>query len=224
MNEFAVMKRVSTFGRSMPSALPGNSGATMPGDQLMPMYELGELHALGSASTLSSKASLKSHRTNNLNVVEVEGTPRRANDVSLGECQAAGLHPVSSSPYSSPGVLNQQSLTLLSSGNGNSNSDPLLCVSTLSSMAGVRQHRLVNGLSVTADGEAAQRCTNDVSPGECPTAGRVHTPSSFYRSPTLNLSSNSSSSSSDIGVSRPVIPCDLDVEFYVRRIISLIFV
>ncbi|XP_025157581.1 E3 ubiquitin-protein ligase TRIM37 isoform X2 [Harpegnathos saltator] len=78
-----------------------------------------------------------------------------------------------------------------------SNSDPLLCASALSSMASIKQHRL-NSLSV-ADNESAQRCTNDVSPGECQAAGGVHSPSSFYLSPTTNLSSNSSSSSSDSG-------------------------
>ncbi|EFN83733.1 uncharacterized protein LOC105183913 isoform X1 [Harpegnathos saltator] len=190
----------SGMSRSIPSMLPGNSGTTLPGDQLTPMYELGEIsgiHPLGSTLTLSSKASLKSHRANNLNVVEVESPSRRANDVSLGECQVTGIHPISSSSYSSPSVLNQQPLALLTNNNGSSNSDPLLCASALSSMASIKQHRL-NSLSV-ADNESAQRCTNDVSPGECQAAGGVHSPSSFYLSPTTNLSSNSSSSSSDSG-------------------------
>lgn len=178
--------------------LPGNS--INSGDHLISMYDLGELssiHSLGSTSTLPSKTSLKSHRANNLNIVEVEGASRRANDVSLGECQAAGIHPVPLSPYSSPSVLNQQ--PLLSNNNGNSNSDPLLCAST-SSMANVKQYRLVNDLSVM-DGEASQRCANDVSPGECQIASTVHSTSSFFLSPVINLSSNSSSSSSDSGVS-----------------------
>lgn len=207
--KFAIVKCISASGRSVPNVLSGNSGssgATMPGDQFMSMYELGELssmHPLGSTSTLSSKVSLKSHHANNLNVVEVEGAPRRSNDVSLGECQTAGLHPIPSSPYSSPSVLAQQPLSLLSNNNGSSNSDPLLCVSTLSSMASVQQvserHRLANSMSVT-DGEAAQRCTNDVSPGECSSAVRVRTSSTFYLSPTLNISSNSSSSDSGVSI------------------------
>ncbi|XP_012225328.1 serine-rich adhesin for platelets-like isoform X2 [Linepithema humile] len=177
--------------RLISSALSGNS-ATMPGDQLMPMCELGEIsgiHSLSSASTLSSKTSLKAHRaSNNLNVVEADNTssPRRANNISLGECQAAGIHlNPSSSPYSSPSIFGQQPLNLLSK---NSASDPLLSVSALSSMTG-NTHR-VN----IVEGDVAQRCTNNVSPGECQ-AGDVHSSSSFYLSPTLNLSSSSSSSS-----------------------------
>lgn len=173
----------------------------MPSDQLIPMCDLGELsgmHSLSSTSTLSSKTP-KAHRpSSNLNVIEPESTssPRRANDMSLGECQAAGIHLVSStSPYSSPNVLSQQPLNLLSN---NSASDPLLSASALSSMTS-NAHR-VNGPSV-AESEAAQRCANNASPGECQAVNAgVHSPSSFYLSPTLNLSS-SSSSSSDSGVS-----------------------
>ncbi|XP_032687906.1 uncharacterized protein LOC116852037 isoform X2 [Odontomachus brunneus] len=184
-----------TSTRSTPTMLPGNS--INSSDHLISMYDLGEIsniRSLGSTTTLPSKTSLKSHRANNLNIVEVEGTPRRTNDVSLGECQAAGIHPVPSSPYSSPSVLNQQPLTLLSNNNGGNNSDPLLCASTSSSMAGVKQYRLVNDLSVT-DGEASQRCANDVSPGECQVAGNVHSTPSFLFSPVIHLSSSSSSSS-----------------------------
>lgn len=179
--------------RSMPGTLANSSGM-MSGDQLMPMCELGELssmHALGSTSAMS-KMSLKSHRaSNNLNVVEIDNTSllRRANDISLGECSAAGLHLASSSPYS-PNV--QPSLNLMTN---NSASDPLLSTSALSSITG-NTHRV----NVT-ESEAAQRC-NDTSPGECQvaTGDGVHSPSPFYLSPTLNLSS-SSSSSSESGVS-----------------------
>lgn len=170
------------------------------------MCELGELssiHTLSSTSTLSSKmplkTPLKTHRTNNnLNVIEAESisSPRRGNDMSFGECQATGIHLApSSSPYSSPNVLGQQSLNLLSK---NSASDPLLSTSTLSSMTS-NAHR-VNGSNV-AEGEAAQHCANDASPGECQAANTgVHSPSSFYLSPTLNLSSSSSSSDSGVSI------------------------
>ncbi|XP_011702182.1 PREDICTED: uncharacterized protein LOC105458510 [Wasmannia auropunctata] len=187
--------------RSIPSTLPSNGNSTIPSDQLMPMCELSELtgmHTLSSTSILSSKTPLKAHRPNsNLNVIETEGTssPRRANDMSLRDCQAAGIHLASSSsPYSSPNVLGHQSLNLLSN---NSASDPLLSSSVLTSMTS-NAHR-VNGSNVV-ESEAAQRCTNDASPGECQTANTgVHSPS-FYLSPTgLNLSSSSSSSSSDSG-------------------------
>lgn len=169
---------------------------------MMPICDLGELssmHTLNATSTLSSKTPLKTHRANsNLNVIEAESisSPRRVNDLSLGECQTTGIHLASSSlPYSSPNVLSQQPLKLLSN---NSASDPLLSVSAFSSMTS-NAHR-INGSSVAED-EAAQRCTNNASPGECQAANTgVHSPSSFYLSPTLNLSS-SSSSSSDSGVS-----------------------
>ncbi|XP_018350094.1 PREDICTED: uncharacterized protein LOC108753202 [Trachymyrmex septentrionalis] len=182
--------------RSILNTLPNNNGnSTVPSDQLMPMCELSELssmHTLSSTTTLSSKTSLKTHRAN-LNVIEAENTssPRRANDTSPEECQTTGIHLVSSSPYSSPNVLGHQPLNLLSN---NSASDPLLSTSVLSSMTS-NVHR-VNSSSV-AEGEAAQRCTNDASPGECQaTNNGVHSPSSFYLSP-LNLSSDSSISSSD---------------------------
>jgi len=165
----------------------------------MPMCDLSELsgmHTLASTLTLPSKVPLKTHRANsNLNVIEVENisSPRRANDMSLGECQAVYL--ASSSPYS-PNVLTitQKPLNLSSN---NSASDPLLSTSALPSMTS-NMHR-VNDSNV-AD-EVTQRCANNVSPGECQTANTgVHSSSSFYLSPTLNLSS-SSSSSSDSGVS-----------------------
>jgi len=164
------------------------------------MCELGELsgvHTLSSTSTLSSKTPLKTHRANsNLNVIEAESTssPRRINDMSL---EVTGIHLASSStPYSSPNVLGQQPLNLLSN---NSASDPLLCSGSVLPLMTSNVHR-VNGSSI-AEGEAAQRCANDASPGECQTANTsVHSPSSFYLSPMLNLSS-SSSSSSDSGVS-----------------------
>jgi len=167
------------------------------------MCELGELsgvHILSSTSTLSSKTPLKTHHVNsNPNVIEAESTssPHRINDMSLGECQATGIHLASTStPYSSPNVLNQQPLNLLSN---NSASDPLLCSGSVLPLMTSNVHR-VNGSSI-AEGEAAQRCANDASSGECQTANTsVHSPSSFYLSPMLNLSS-SSSSSSDSGVS-----------------------
>lgn len=192
----------------------------------MPMCELGELsgiHTLSSTSTLSSKmplkTPLKTHRTNNnLNVIEAESisSPRRVNDMSLGECQTTGIHLASSSsPYSSPNVLGQQPLNLLSK---NSASDPLLSTSTLSSMTS-NAHR-VNGSNV-AEGETAQHYANDASSGECQAANTgVHSPSSFYLSPTLNLSS-SSSSSSDSGVSI-VLPFTY-FQFYVFYIYIYIY-
>ncbi|XP_011863279.1 PREDICTED: E3 ubiquitin-protein ligase TRIM37-like [Vollenhovia emeryi] len=183
--------------RSIPTTLPSNIGnSTIPGDQLLSMCDLGELssmHTLGSTSTLSSK-TLKTHRANsNLNIIEAESSssPRRVNDMALGERQAVGIH-LASSPYSSPNVLSQKPLNLLSN---NSASDPLLSASTLSSMTS-SAHR-ANGSNV-AEGVAAQRCANNASPGECQTANTgVRSPSSFYchLSPTLNLSSSSSSSS-----------------------------
>ncbi|XP_012540959.2 uncharacterized protein LOC105839299 [Monomorium pharaonis] len=182
--------------RSIPSTLLNGNSTTS--DQLMPMCELGELtgmHVLSSTSTLP----LKTHRTNsNLNVIEDESTPSpcRANDISLGECQNAGLHLASSSsPYSSPNMLSQP-LNLLS---GNSASDPLLSVSALSSMTSNRDAHRVNGSNVV-ESEIAQRCVNNASPGECQAANTgVHSSSSFYMSPTLHLSSSSSSSSSESG-------------------------
>lgn len=175
----------------------------IPNDQLsmMSMCDLSELsgmHTLSATSTLS-KTPLKTHRANsNLNVIEAENisSPRRANDLSLGEFQTMRIDLASSAlPYSSPNVLSQQPLKLLSN---NSASDPLLSVSAFSSMTS-NSHR-VNGSNV-AEGEAAQRCANNASPGECQAANTgAHSPTSFYLSPTLNLSS-SSSSSSDSGVS-----------------------
>lgn len=167
------------------------------------MYELNELsdmHLLDSTtSTNLSKTLLKTHRaSNNLNIIEAESnsSSRRNNDTSLGECQAKIHLNFSSSPYSSPGdvLTGQQPLNLSFN---NSTSDPLLSTSTLSS---VTDNQRINGLTVT-DGEVAQRCTNDVSPGECReiAAAGTHSPS-FYLSSTLNLSSNSSSSS-ESGVS-----------------------
>ena len=102
--------------------LPGGSnGGAMPGDQLMPMCDLGELsnmRPLGSSSTLSSissKTSLKQHRVNNLSVVEPESPNLHGtNDGSAGDCQATSAHSPCPS-YSSPTVLNQQPLNLLSS-------------------------------------------------------------------------------------------------------------
>lgn len=159
------------------------------------------MHLLDSTTSTLSKTSLKTHRaSNNLNIIEAESSPspRRANDVSLGECQAAKTRlTFSSSPYSSPGdvLTGQQPLNLLFN---NSTSDPLLSMSTLSS---VTDNQRINGCLTVTKSEAAQRCTNDASPGECreTAAARVTSPS-FYLSSTLNLSS-SSSSSSDSGVS-----------------------
>lgn len=192
--------------RSMqPSVIPGNGGSTAnstTGDQLMPICELEELSSSTRSPIIgstSSKTLLKPHRANNPHIVEAESAPpRRVNDVSQGECQAAGILPVTSS-YSSPSILNQQPLSLLSTVINNSSSDPLLCGTPLSSMTSVKQHRVV-GLNVREDETAAQRRANDASPGECREAA-VHSPS-FYLPSTLNLSSNSSSSSSsDNGVS-----------------------
>lgn len=175
----------------------------IPSDQLLPMCELNELsgmHLLGSTTSTLSKTSLKTHRaSNNLNIIETEGSssPHLAsNDVSLGE-KTAKIHLTfpSSSPYSSPGdtLAGQQPLNLLSN---NSTSDPLLPV--LSTVTG---NQRINGCLTVTEGETAQRCTNNTSPGECreAAAAGVHSPS-FYLSSTLNLSS-SSSSSSDSGVS-----------------------
>lgn len=172
----------------------GINGTTMPGE-LMVMCELGELSSTCPLSSTSSKTSLKSHRGNSNG--EVDGITCRVNDITHG--QVARILPTPSS-YSSPNVVNQQSFNLLSTAIGNSNSDPLLCTSALTSMASVKQHRI--GLSIAED-EAAQRCANDASPGEYrEVAGGIHSPSSFYLTSKLNLSSNSSSSSSsDNGVS-----------------------
>ncbi|XP_070150409.1 uro-adherence factor A isoform X2 [Polyergus mexicanus] len=191
--------------RSIPSTFSNNnnSNTIIPSDQLLPMCKLNELssmHLLDSTTSTLSKMSLKTHRaSNNLNIIEAESSPspRRANDVSLGECQAVKTClTFSSSPYSSPGdiLTGQQPLNLSFN---NSTSDPLLSVSTLSS---VTDNQRINGCLTVIKGEAAQHCTNVASPGECrkTTAARVTSPS-FYLSSTLNLSSSSSSSSSDSG-------------------------
>ncbi|KAL6429542.1 hypothetical protein ACFW04_007472 [Cataglyphis niger] len=195
----------ATSLRSIPSTLSNNknSNTITPSDQLLPICELNELssmHFLDSTTSTLSKTSLKTHRaSNNLNIIEAESnlSPRRANDVLLGECQAAKIRlSFSSSSYSSPGdvLANQQPLNLSFN---NSTSDPLLSVSTLSSMT---DNQRINGCSTVTKGEAAQRCTNDASPGECREIAAARVPSpSFYLSSTLNLSSSSSSSSSDSG-------------------------
>ncbi|XP_076387093.1 uncharacterized protein LOC100879152 isoform X4 [Megachile rotundata] len=108
--------------RSVQNVLPGGSNNNaLVGDQLMPMCEIGELsnmRPLGSTSTLSSissKTSLKQHRINNLSVVEAESPNLHStNDGSSGDCPATDAHSPSPS-YSSPTVLNQQPLNLLSS-------------------------------------------------------------------------------------------------------------
>ncbi|XP_029665454.1 uncharacterized protein LOC115236876 isoform X1 [Formica exsecta] len=187
--------------RSIPSTFSSNnnSNTIIPSDQLLSMCELNELssmHLLDSTTSTLLKTSLKTHRaSNNLNIIEAESSPspRRANDVSLGECLAAKTRlTFSSSPYSSPGdvLTGQQPLNLLFN---NSTSDPLLSMSTLSS---VTDNQRINGCLTVTKSEAAQRCTNDASPGECreTAAARVTSPS-FYLSSTLNLSSSSSSSS-----------------------------
>lgn len=160
------------------------------------LNELSGMHLLDSTTSMLSKTLLKTHRaSNNLNIIETESNPssRRVNDTSLGECQTAKIHlNFSSSPYSSPGdVLTAQQPLNLSF----NNSDPLLSASTLSS---VTDNQRINGC--LTEGEAAQRCTNDASPGECREAAAGTQSPSFYLSSTLNLSS-SSSSSSDSGVS-----------------------
>ncbi|XP_043253981.1 E3 ubiquitin-protein ligase TRIM37-like [Colletes gigas] len=105
-----------TSTRSVQNVLPsGNNNATMSGDQLMPMCELGELsniRPLGSSSTLSSissKTSLKQHR-----VKPESPNLHSTNDGLPGDCQTTGAHSPSPS-FSSPTVLNQQPLNLLSS-------------------------------------------------------------------------------------------------------------
>ncbi|XP_076227984.1 uncharacterized protein LOC116434883 isoform X2 [Nomia melanderi] len=101
--------------RSLQNVLSGGSNSgVMAGDQLMPMCQLGNvsnIRPLGSSSTLSSissKTSLKQHR----------GKPESPNlhntNDSSGECQTNSAHSPSPS-YSSPTVLNQQPLNLLSS-------------------------------------------------------------------------------------------------------------
>lgn len=162
------------------------------------LNELSSMHLLDSTTSTLSKTLLKTHRaSNNLNIIETESnsSSRRVNDTSLGECQTTKIHlNFSSSPYSSPGdvLVGQQPLNLSFN---NSTSDPLLSASTLSS---VTDNQRINGC--LTEGEAAQRCTNDVSPGECREAAAGTQSPSFYLSSTLNLSS-SSSSSSDSAVS-----------------------
>lgn len=158
------------------------------------LNELSGMHLLDSTTSTLSKTLLKTHRaSNNLNIIETESNPssRRVNDTSLGETAKIHLN-FSSSPYSSPGdvLTGQQQLNL-----SFNNSDPLLSASTLSS---VTDNQRINGC--LTEGEAAQRCTNDASPGECREAAAGTQSPSFYLSSTLNLSS-SSSSSSDSGVS-----------------------
>lgn len=105
----------------MQNVLPSGSNCGVLSDQLMPMCELGELsnmRPLGSSSTLSSissKTSLKQQRVNNLSVIEPEShNLHSTNDGSSGDCVAASANSPSPS-YSSPTVLNQQPLNLLSS-------------------------------------------------------------------------------------------------------------
>lgn len=109
------------FNRSIQNVLPGGTNGGVLSDQLMPMCELGEpsnMRPLGSSSTLSSissKTSLKQHRINNLSVVEAEPPSiHSTNDSSVGDCPAISTHSPPPS-YSSPTVLNQQQLNLLSS-------------------------------------------------------------------------------------------------------------
>lgn len=101
--------------------MPGGGNSGILSDQLLPLCELGEpsnMRALGSSSTLSSissKTSLKQHRINNLSVVEAEPPGMHStNDSSVGDCPATSTHSPPPS-YSSPTVLNQQQLNLLSS-------------------------------------------------------------------------------------------------------------
>ncbi|CAK9823289.1 E3 ubiquitin-protein ligase TRIM37 [Anthophora retusa] len=115
-------QNATSTSRSMQNVLSGGSNsAVLSGDQLMPMCEIGELanmRPLGSSSTLSSissKTSLKQHRVNNLSVVEAESNNlHNTNDGPSGDCPAMSTHSPSPS-YSSPTVLNQQPLNLLSS-------------------------------------------------------------------------------------------------------------
>ncbi|XP_043512448.1 E3 ubiquitin-protein ligase TRIM37-like isoform X2 [Frieseomelitta varia] len=110
-----------TSTRSVQNVLLGGTNGGVLSDQLMPMCELGEpsnMRPLGSSSTLSSissKTSLKQHRINNLSVVEAEPPSiHSTNDSSVGDCPAISTHSPPPS-YSSPTVLNQQQLNLLSS-------------------------------------------------------------------------------------------------------------
>ncbi|CAL7947562.1 unnamed protein product [Xylocopa violacea] len=110
-----------TSTRSAQNVISGGINGGVSSDQLMPMCELGELsnmRPLGSSSTLSSissKTSLKQHRANNLGMVEAESPSlHNANDGPAGDCPATSVHSPSPS-YSSPTVLNQQPLNLLSS-------------------------------------------------------------------------------------------------------------
>ncbi|XP_017882456.1 E3 ubiquitin-protein ligase TRIM37-like isoform X2 [Ceratina calcarata] len=110
-----------TSTRSVQNVSGSGGSNGVSSDQLMPMCELGELsnmRPLGSSSTLSSissKTSLKQHRPNNLSVIEAESPNLHStNDGSAGDCPATSAHSPSPS-YSSPTVLNQQPLNLLSS-------------------------------------------------------------------------------------------------------------
>ncbi|XP_015439600.1 PREDICTED: E3 ubiquitin-protein ligase TRIM37-like [Dufourea novaeangliae] len=105
-----------TLARTGQNALlGGNYSSAMSSDQLMPMCELGELsniRSLGSSSTLSSissKTSLKQH-----GVKPESPNLHGTNDGSAGDCQTNSIHSPSPS-YSSPTILNQQPLNLLSS-------------------------------------------------------------------------------------------------------------
>jgi len=132
---------------------------------------------------------------NNLNFVETESSLSR-HVVNDADYQTAEVHSVSSlSPYSSNAAerFSQQPLNLLSN---NSASDPVLSASTLISITD-NAHQI---LTLT-ENETAQCCINDTLLAECQAVvDNVHSSSSFYLSPTANLSS-SSSSSSDNGVS-----------------------
>jgi len=131
------------------------------------------------------------HANNNLNFVETESSLSR-HVVNDADYQTAEVHSVSSlSPYSSSKAaerFGQQPLNLLSN---NSASDPVLSTSTLISITD-NAHQI---LTLT-ENETAQCCINDTLLAECQAVvDNVHSSSSFYLSPTANLSSSSSSSS-----------------------------
>jgi len=130
---------------------------------------------------------------NNLNFVETESSlSRHVNDADYQTAEVSSLSPYSSSNAAER--FGQQPLNLLSN---NSASDPVLSTSTLISITDNNAHQI---LTLTED-ETAQCCINDTLLAECQAVvNNVHSSSSFYLSPTANLSS-SSSSSSDNGVS-----------------------
>lgn len=180
---------ISLFNRSILNTVPNNNRTvTMSENELMPMQLMScalspsTMHPLLGST---SKSSLKSPQSDNSNVAEAKSISHHANDLLFETTnQVTGLHPTSLL-YSSPTVINQQPLNMFSN---NSISDPMLSSSSM-------KHHRINDLDIVED----QPCANDTSPGECHADG-VPSPLSFYLSPTLNFSSNSSSSDSDVSI------------------------